>query len=45
MTGKFIAIEGLDGTGKSTLMPELIKHLAATQLECPPQLACPRAIG
>ena len=41
MTGKFIAIEGLDGTGKSTLMPELVKHLAATQLECPPQLHAP----
>ena len=41
MTGKFIVIEGLDGTGKSTLMPELVKHLAATQLKCPPKLHAP----
>ena len=35
MTGKFVVIEGLDGAGKSTLMPELVKHLGATQVKFP----------
>lgn len=41
MTGKFIVIEGLDATGKSTLVDELAKSLNATQLKCPPQLKVP----
>lgn len=41
MTGRFIVIEGLDGTGKSTLMPGLVKRLHATQLACPPRLKSP----
>ena len=38
MTGKFVVIEGLDATGKSTLVEELVKRLNATQLACPPEL-------
>ena len=38
MTGKFIVIEGLDATGKSTLVDELAKSLEATLLGCPPRL-------
>ena len=38
MTGKFIVIEGLDATGKSTLVDELAKSLDATLLRCPPRL-------
>ena len=41
MTGKFIVIEGLDATGKSTLAVKLAKHLDATLLKCPPQLVAP----
>ena len=41
MTGKFIVIEGLDGTGKSTLVDKLAKTLNATHLKCPPQLEAP----
>ncbi len=42
MTGKFVVIEGLDATGKSTLVEELVKRLNATQLACPPEL---KALG
>ncbi len=38
MTGKFIVIEGLDATGKSTLVDALAKSLDATLLGCPPRL-------
>ena len=38
MTGKFIVIEGLDATGKSTLVDALAKSLDATLLKCPPRL-------
>lgn len=39
MTGnRFIVIEGLDATGKSTLVTKLAKHLDATLLACPPQI-------
>lgn len=38
MIGKFIVIEGLDATGKSTLVGELAKSLDATLLRCPPRL-------
>ena len=38
MPGKFIVIEGLDATGKSTLAPKLARYLNATLLACPPQL-------
>ena len=41
MTGKFIVIEGLDATGKSTLVTELAKSLDATLLKCPPLLEAP----
>lgn len=41
MSGKFIVIEGLDATGKSTLASELAKSLKATLLQCPPKLETP----
>lgn len=41
MTGKFVVIEGLDATGKSTLVKKLVKRLNATLLKCPPQLEAP----
>ncbi len=41
MTGKFIVIEGLDATGKSTLANMLAKCLNATLLKCPPRLSAP----
>ena len=41
MTGKFVVIEGLDATGKSTLVKKLGKCLNATLLKCPPQLEAP----
>ncbi len=41
MTGKFIVIEGLDATGKSTLAINLAKHLDAILLKCPPRLEAP----
>ena len=42
MTGnRFIVIEGLDATGKSTLVEKLAKFLDATLLSCPPQLEAP----
>jgi thymidylate kinase len=36
---RFIVIEGLDATGKSTLVEKLADELMAEKLECPP-LAC-----
>ena len=44
MTGKFIVIEGLDATGKSTLVGELAESLKATLLRCPPKLEAPEFI-
>lgn len=44
MTGKFIVIEGLDATGKSTLVAKLAKSLNATPLQCPPRLEAPEFI-
>ena len=41
MTGKFIVIEGLDATGKSTLVETLAESLNATCLKCPPRLKAP----
>lgn len=42
MTGnRFIVIEGLDATGKSTLVAKLAKHLDATLLASPPKLEAP----
>ena len=41
MSGKFIVIEGLDATGKSTLVEKLAKSLNATLLKCPPRLEAP----
>ena len=41
MTGKFIVIEGLDATSKSTLAEKLSKCLNATLLKCPPRLEAP----
>ena len=44
MAGKFIVIEGLDATGKSTLVAELAKFLKATLLKCPPRLKAPELV-
>ncbi len=44
MTGKFIVIEGLDATGKSTLVDKLAKSLNAILLRCPPRLETPGLI-
>lgn len=44
MTGKFIVIEGLDATGKSTLVAELVKSIDATLLQCPPRLEAPEFV-
>ena len=44
MTGKFIVIEGLDATGKSTLVDTLATSLHATLLKCPPQLEAPEFV-
>ena len=44
MTGKFIVIEGLDATGKSTLVAKLAKSLNATLLKCPPRLKAPELV-
>ena len=41
MSNKFIVIEGLDATGKSTLAPRLANRLGATLLQCPPRLDAP----
>ena len=41
MTGKFIVIEGLDATGKATLVEKLTERLNATLLQCPPRLEAP----
>ena len=38
---KFIVIEGLDATGKSTLVEKLSVLLNATQLSCPPEIIVP----
>ena len=45
MTGKFIVIEGLDATGKSTLAVGLAKSLNATHLKCPPRLEAPELMA
>lgn len=42
MIGKFIVVEGLDSTGKSTLSELLAVELDATLLKCPPQLKAPQ---
>ena len=44
MTDKFIVIEGLDTTGKSTLVAKLADSLDATLLQCPPPLEAPKFI-
>ena len=41
MTGKFVVIEGLDATGKSTLVQRLAACLNATPLKSPPRLEAP----
>lgn len=38
---KFIVIEGLDATGKSTLVENLSKALSAVKLSCPPEIFAP----
>ena len=44
MIGKFIVIEGLDATGKSTLVAKLAESFNATFLQCPPRLEAPEFI-
>ena len=44
ITGKFIVIEELDATGKSTLVDRLAKSLNATPLKCPPHLEAPEFV-
>ena len=41
MTGKFIVIEGIDATGKSTVARKLAKSLKGTLRKSPPQLEAP----
>lgn len=41
MTGKFVVIEGLDATGKSTLVQRLAACLNATPLKSPTRLEAP----
>ena len=36
--GKFIVVEGLDGVGKSTLIPELTTRLGAESIGTPPEI-------
>lgn len=38
---RFIVIEGLDATGKSTLVENLSKSLPAKKLSCPPKIIVP----
>jgi UMP-CMP kinase 2, mitochondrial len=38
---QFIVIEGLDATGKSTLVDNLSKALSAVKLSCPPEIIIP----
>ena len=42
---KFIVIEGLDATGKSTLVENLSSSLDATRLVCPPEIMVPSLGG
>lgn len=42
--GRFIVVDGLDATGKTTLALELARSLSAEALKCPPQLVAP-ALG
>ena len=39
--GKFVVVEGLDGTGKSTLACKLAKSLASDLLRTPPYICAP----
>lgn len=41
MTNLFIVIEGLDATGKSTLVENLVNAMGAKLLFCPPRLEAP----
>ena len=41
---KFIVIEGLDATGKSTLVDKLSILLDAVQLSCPPEILIPSIV-
>lgn len=41
---KFIVIEGLDATGKSTLVENLSSSLDATRLVCPPEIMAPSLV-
>ena len=41
MIGKFLVIEGLDATGKSTLATKLARHLRADLLMCPGEIEVP----
>ena len=38
MSNRLIVIEGLDGTGKSTLISSLCKQLDATLISTPPEM-------
>ena len=41
IVNRFIVIEGLDATGKSTLVEKLSYKLNATKLSCPPEIMIP----
>ena len=41
VVNRFIVIEGLDATGKSTLVEKLSSKLNATKLSCPPKIMTP----
>jgi len=38
---RFIVIEGLDATGKSTLVEYITSRISATKLSCPPEIQIP----
>lgn len=44
VVNKFIVIEGLDATGKSTLVDKLSFLLDAVQLSCPPEILIPSIV-
>ena len=45
IVNRFIVIEGLDATGKSTLVEKLSSNINATKLSCPPKIMIPSITG